>query len=533
MASTGERGGERGRGAWTTRTFARFCAGAALIFGVLGAGPGDAATGDRALKLYNTHTKERAIIVFKRNGSYDKAGLSKMNQFLRDWRKNRPTTMDPKLLDLVWEVYEESGSDDYIHVVCGYRSPETNGALRRRSKGVAKNSQHMKGKALDFFIPDVTVAKIRAIGLRQQVGGVGFYPSSNFVHLDTGSVRHWPRMTRKQLVAVFPEGRTLHVPSDGKPLPGYSQALAGYKARSGAPVAVASISDDEDEDQITIASVPTPRISPARDGPEVVAMFEGNEAFAPVAPNSMFKGKTVVLTPSTPMDELVAAHIDFDAAFDISGPDVPVALAETMAARDQAEPAPPAGTSLPIAPTAVVETVITRPLRAAAITTAVLRKDGDRPPRPMPEVLAFAPSMDALPPEKPRTVHASAMGGVPIPQTKPLHVEPAAEVEAVAAVSLESVYARLAVSELTLTALDTQGLRMWIATPSTREKRYALLTMPDFSQVPALLDKPEVAYAAGFGEAAYVGLRTDTFSGPLVEQPTVVDLAALATIAAR
>jgi len=392
----------------------------------------------------------------------------------------------------------------------------------------------MKGKALDFFIPDVTVSKLRALGLRQQVGGVGFYPSSNFVHLDTGSVRHWPRMTRKQLVAVFPEGRSLHVPSDGKPLPGYTQALAGYKARGNAPVALASVSDDEDEDQITIASVPTPRISPARNGPAVVAMFDGNEAFEPVAPTSMSKGKTVVLTPSTPMDELIAAHIDFDTAFDVSGPDVPVALAETMAARDQAEPAPPAATSLPIAPTAVVETVdVTRPLRAAAITTAVLRKEGHSPSRPIPEVLAFAPSMDPLPSEKPRTARASAMGGVPIPQTKPLHNEPEAEAPAVASASLESVYSRLAVSELTLTALDTQGFRMWIATPSTREKRYALLTMPDFSQLPALLDKPEVAYAAGFGEAAYVGLRTDVFSGPLVEPPTVVDLTGLATIAAR
>lgn len=514
----------------TTRTFARLCAGAALILGVLSAGPGEAASGDRALKLYNTHTKERAIIVFKRNGSYDRSGLDKMNQFLRDWRKDRPTKMDPKLIDLIWEVYQQSGSDDYIHVVCGYRSPETNGALRRRSKGVAKNSQHMQGKALDFFIPDVSVSKVRALGLRQQVGGVGFYPSSNFVHLDTGSVRHWPRMTRKQLVAVFPEGRSLHVPSDGRPLPGYTQALAGYKARKGAPVAVASVSNDEDEDEITIASVPTPRVSPARNGPAVVAMFDGNEAFAPVAPTSMFKGKTVVLTPSTPMDELVAAHFDFDAAFDVSGPDVPIALAETMAARDRAEPS---ATSLPIAPTAVVETVVTRPLRAEAITTAVLRKDGDRPSRSLPDVLAFAPSMDALPPEKPRTARASAMGGVPIPQTKPLHSDPEAEAPAVATVSLESVYARLAVSELTLTALDTQGLRMWIATPSTREKRYALLTMPDFSQLPALLDKPEVAYAAGFGEAAYVGLRTDTFSGPLVEPPTVVDLTTLASIAAR
>ncbi len=105
--------------------------------------------------------------------------------------------------------------------------------LRRRSKGVAQNSLHMQGKAMDFFIPDVPLSKLREIGLRMQLGGVGFYPTSGspFVHMDTGSVRHWPRMTRQQLVRVFPNGNTLHVPSDGKPLPGYAKALAAYKAR--------------------------------------------------------------------------------------------------------------------------------------------------------------------------------------------------------------------------------------------------------------------------------------------------------------
>ena len=100
--------------------------------------------------------------------------------------------MDPQLFDLLWQVYQQSGSRDYIHVVCGYRSPDTNGTLRRRSRGVAKNSLHMQGKAMDFFIPGVALPKLRAIGLRMQTGGVGFYPTSGspFVHMDTGSVRH-------------------------------------------------------------------------------------------------------------------------------------------------------------------------------------------------------------------------------------------------------------------------------------------------------------------------------------------------------
>ena len=118
--------------------------------------------------------------------------------------------------------------------------------LRSRSRGVAKRSQHMLGKAMDFYFPDVSLAKLRAIGLRMQVGGVGFYPTSGspFVHMDTGSVRHWPKMTRQQLVSVFPNGKTLHIPSDGRPLPGYEQALADYKARkaSGDTIMVASAS---------------------------------------------------------------------------------------------------------------------------------------------------------------------------------------------------------------------------------------------------------------------------------------------------
>ncbi len=221
-----------------------------------------AAVGEvRSLKIYHLHTHERDTIVFKRNGIYDQAGLQKLNYILRDWRKNQPIKMDPHLFDLVWEAYRASGATGYIDVVCGYRSPDTNGMLRKRSRGVAKNSLHMQGKAMDFFIEGVQLAKLRAIGLQMQLGGVGFYPTSGspFVHMDTGSVRHWPRMTRQELVRIFPNGRTLHVPSDGKPLPGYAEALASYKERkaSGTPVgtyfndvAVASNTPDESDDAI-------------------------------------------------------------------------------------------------------------------------------------------------------------------------------------------------------------------------------------------------------------------------------------------
>ena len=111
-----------------------------------------------------------------------------------------------------------------IQIISSYRSPATNAMLRRRSSAVARFSQHMLGHAMDFYIPDVPLEQIRFAGLRLQRGGVGFYPASGspFVHLDTGGIRHWPRMTHDQLARVFPDGRTVHIPSDGNPLAGMS-----------------------------------------------------------------------------------------------------------------------------------------------------------------------------------------------------------------------------------------------------------------------------------------------------------------------
>lgn len=179
-----------------------------------------AASGDRTLTFYHTHTGQTASFTFKRNGQYDQGVLKQLNIFLADWRTHQPTKMDPALFDLLWQIYREVGASQPIHIVSSYRSPETNAALRKRSKGVAENSQHMRGKAMDIFIPGVNLTRLRETAMRHQVGGVGYYPTSGspFVHVDTGNVRAWPRMTRAQLKKVFPDGRTLHLPTDGKPL---------------------------------------------------------------------------------------------------------------------------------------------------------------------------------------------------------------------------------------------------------------------------------------------------------------------------
>ena len=193
------------------------------------------ANGDtRSIYLQHTHRDDEITVTFKRNGRYDEDGLKKLNYFLRDWRNDDQTRMDPQLFDILWEITREVNTKEPIRIVSSYRSPATNAMLRRRSRGVAKASQHMLGKAIDFNISGVSVEDLRVAGLRLQRGGVGFYPGS-FVHVDVGSVRHWPRMTHDQLARVFPNGRTVHVPSDGQPLSGYALALADIEKRGSSP----------------------------------------------------------------------------------------------------------------------------------------------------------------------------------------------------------------------------------------------------------------------------------------------------------
>ena len=191
------------------------------------------AANERELYLYYTHTKETIRIVYKRDGRFIQSALDRLNVFLRDWRRNEPAKMDPALFDLLWEVYQEARATQPVHIVSAYRSPQTNSMLASNSSGVAENSQHMRGKAIDFYIPGVPINTLRAIGMRKQIGGVGYYPTSGspFVHLDTGSVRAWPRMTEAQLRELFPDGRTLHVPSNGRVLSqeGYQIAQAEWQ----------------------------------------------------------------------------------------------------------------------------------------------------------------------------------------------------------------------------------------------------------------------------------------------------------------
>ncbi len=221
----------------------------ALVAGVRGTQDAVANGDTRTLSLYHVHTKEEATITFRRNGQYDSKALEQLNWMLRDWRRDEATRMDPRLFDIVWEVHRSLGSQEAIQVMSAYRSPATNSMLRRRSRGVAKHSQHMEGKAMDFHLPDVPMERVRALAMRLQRGGVGYYPNAYtpFVHLDAGSVRSWPRMTRDQHARHFPEGRTDHIPADGRPLEGYEVAKAEIISRGGTVAGYAAYAAVDEE----------------------------------------------------------------------------------------------------------------------------------------------------------------------------------------------------------------------------------------------------------------------------------------------
>ncbi len=195
----------------------------------------------RTLTFVNHHTNETGSFTFRHYGGYDAAELEKLNWFMRDWRLNEQTKMDPRLFDILWEVYRGAGSNEPIDVLSGYRSPQTNAMLRRRSRQVAEHSQHMQGKAIDAHFQDIGTGSIRDVAMRMQEGGVGFYPigATPWVHVDSGTVRYWPRMSRNALARLFPDGKTVFIPADGQPMAGYEDARAMIEAR-GAQVQTAS-----------------------------------------------------------------------------------------------------------------------------------------------------------------------------------------------------------------------------------------------------------------------------------------------------
>ncbi|MBV8392083.1 MAG: DUF882 domain-containing protein [Alphaproteobacteria bacterium] len=148
-------------------------------------------TSPRSLRLVNVNSNESLTVTYWADGSYRREALNQLNHFLRDVKSNQQTEMDPLLFDVLWHTMNVTGFHGTVEVLSAYRSPETNAWLASVSRGVANDSQHMNGNAMDIRFPGVPVFKIRQAARSLQMGGVGFYPRSGFVHLDTGPIRYW------------------------------------------------------------------------------------------------------------------------------------------------------------------------------------------------------------------------------------------------------------------------------------------------------------------------------------------------------
>jgi uncharacterized protein YcbK (DUF882 family) len=234
----------------------------------------------RTLSLYNIHTKETVTATFKRDGKFVPEALERLSWALRDWRRDEATKMDPDLFDLLWEIHDELGSKEPIHIISGYRSRGTNDMLRRTVGGQASQSRHILGKAADVHFPDVPLRLLRYSALLRERGGVGYYPTSAipFVHVDTDRVRAWPRLPRYELALLFPSGKTHHMPADGGQLtrddaraargqhPDLSRQVASFldARRTHRPVMVAMADAPKAApDTVRATAAPPPRPAPA------------------------------------------------------------------------------------------------------------------------------------------------------------------------------------------------------------------------------------------------------------------------------
>jgi uncharacterized protein YcbK (DUF882 family) len=165
-----------------------------VVFLLLAAVPpsdGEPSSSDRNLSFYHTHTSQSLTITYFEDGEYVDAALDELNRFLADFRTGDEVEMDPGVFDILYEIQRASGSTGTFEVISAYRSPATNEMLRGRSGGVARNSQHLLGKAIDVRLTDLDTAELRDVALSLGRGGVGYYEDSDFVHVDTGRVRQW------------------------------------------------------------------------------------------------------------------------------------------------------------------------------------------------------------------------------------------------------------------------------------------------------------------------------------------------------
>lgn len=177
------------------RQLLKLAAGGTALFAMPGIATASFAAGrhQRALSFVHTHTSEELSVVYKTGDHYVPQALAKITRLMRDFRSGDVHPIDPALLDLLWQTQSQLGSREPFQIISAYRSPKTNNTLRGRKAhtGVAKDSMHLRGQAIDVRLAGQSLTDVRDAALELRGGGVGFYPASDFVHIDTGRVRRW------------------------------------------------------------------------------------------------------------------------------------------------------------------------------------------------------------------------------------------------------------------------------------------------------------------------------------------------------
>ena len=484
----------------------------------------------RTLSFHHTHSDEDLTVTFKRDGRYDEEALKQLNHFLRDWRSQEQTTMDRHLFDILWEVYRDIDGKKPIQIISSYRSPATNAMLRRRSSGVARFSQHMLGHAMDFYIPEVALEQVRAAGLRLQRGGVGFYPTSGspFVHLDTGSIRHWPRMNHDQLARVFPDGRTVHVPSDGKPLKGYELALADIEKRGSGddasarskPGLLASLfkgkSNDEDDEG---GSVPVrgERIAPvsvmASAAPAKSADPVPMPRSKPAATFQLASADAQIVQPAKPKPAAPAAADKTEAK-----PQTPADIINARGFWGDAPTKPKQATPAQVAAISARQALASADPQSTSSVSATF------------QALAYAPAA-ASPVERANIVAASA----PIPRSARPARNPsvATTIDTVVAKGPQGQGGAIATAtRIAASGGDNIWMRVMMLAPSaSTSMSTTVMGDTDMTQMRAYFVKPQAVIAMTFSVDPQMGLVSDRFTGsataPLATQSFALRTASL------
>jgi hypothetical protein len=388
--------------------------------------------------------------------------------------------------------------------------------LRRRSSGVARFSQHMLGHAMDFYVPGVPLEQIRYAGLRLQRGGVGFYPTSGspFVHLDTGSIRHWPRMTHDQLARVFPDGRTVHVPSDGNPLKGYELARADIERRGNGDTSAsgggkfggfltalftgkpAAGSDEDDEGAATAAAEkPAPAVLASAKSTDPVPLPRAKPQFASVIQLAAADAQIIPAARTKPAAPAPAEKSE-------PKPETPADIINARGFWGDDLPAAKQATAAQIAALKAREAVGAADPQATAGVSENFNK-----------ALAYAPAANP-PVDRSNIVTASA----PLPRS----VRPSRNAGA-AATEINTVVAKGAQGQGSVISTSTRisaakGNDLWmrvvmLAPSASNAMLTTVLGDTDMTLMRAHFVKPQAAIIMTFSNDPMLGMNCDSFTG--------------------